>query len=81
MQYYLDTNIIIYAIKGSYPNLMEHFKNVPKESIVIPEIVFAEIEYGARKSGNYEKTIEKYNKFTIILMSLILIIRQRSHME
>ena len=64
MQYYLDTNIIIYAIKGSYPNLMEHFKNVPKESIVIPEIVFAEIEYGARKSGNYEKTIEKYNKFT-----------------
>lgn len=64
MKYYLDTNIIIYAIKGSYPSLIDHFKNVPKESIVIPEIVLAEIEYGARKSSSYDKTIEKYNEFT-----------------
>ncbi len=64
MKYYLDTNTIIYAIKGTYPSLVEHFKNVPKESIVIPEIVLAEIEYGARKSNNYNKTIKKYNEFT-----------------
>lgn len=64
MKYYLDTNTIIYSIKGTYPSLVEHFKNVPKESIVIPEIVLAEIEYGARKSNNYNKTIKKYNEFT-----------------
>lgn len=31
---------------------------------MIPEIVLAEIEYGARKSNNYNKTIKKYNEFT-----------------
>ena len=64
MKYYLDTNTIIYSIKGTYPNIVEHFKMTPKESIVIPQIVIAEIEYGAQKSSNYEKTIKKYNDFT-----------------
>ena len=63
-KYYLDTNIIIYAIKGTYPNMVEDFKKISRESIVIPEIVLAEIEYGARKSNNYNKTIKKYNEFT-----------------
>ena len=63
MKYYLDTNTIIYAIKGTYPSIKEHFKTVPFESIVIPNIVVAEIEYGAQKSINYEKTIEVYNNF------------------
>ena len=64
MKYFLDTNTIIYAIKGTYPNMAYHFKSVPKETIVIPNIVLAEIEYGARKSKNYKKTIEKYIEFT-----------------
>ena len=64
MKYYLDTNTIIYAIKGTYPNMVEHFKKISRESIVIPEIVLAEIEYGAKKSYNYNKTIKKYNEFT-----------------
>lgn len=33
-------------------------------SIVIPSIVLAEIEYGARKSIDYGKTIALYNEFT-----------------
>ena len=63
MKYFLDTNTIIYAIKGTYPSMMNHFKNVPMESIVIPNIVVAEIEFGAQKSSNYQKTIEKYSEF------------------
>ncbi len=63
MKYYLDTNIIIYALNGKYPRILSHFQQVPSMSIVIPSVVLAEIEYGARKSFDYEKTISLYRKF------------------
>ena len=64
MKYFLDTNIIIYAIKGTFPALSLHFRKIPSQSIVIPLVVMAEIEYGAQKSINYNATIEKYRRFT-----------------
>ena len=64
MKYYLDTNIIIYAVKNSYPQIWEHLRRIPSQSIMIPEIVMAEIEYGAQKSKNYSTTISKYKPFT-----------------
>mgnify|MGYP003314473310 CR=1 FL=1 len=63
MRYFLDTNIIIYALKNSYPEIKNHFMRIPSQTISIPSIVIAEIEYGARKSRNYEKTIEIYRQF------------------
>lgn len=63
MKYFLDTNIIIYAVKGKYPSIVEHFENIPSYNIFVPSIVKAEIDYGAKKSSNYEKTISIYNKF------------------
>ena len=64
MKYFLDTNIIIYFMKGSYPGLLKHMREVPSQSIVIPAVVMAEIEYGAQKSRDYRTTIEKYTEFT-----------------
>lgn len=64
MKYYLDTNIIIYAINNKFPEIKDHFCNIPAQSIVIPSIVMAEIEYGAKKSYDYEKTINTYRRFT-----------------
>lgn len=66
MNYFIDTNIIIYAIKGNYPNIMEKFKSTPSFEIMIPSIVSAELEYGAKKSSDYQKTIEVYRKFLSI---------------
>ena len=63
MKYFLDTNIIIYAVKGTYPKIIEHFEKVPSFNIFIPSIVKAELEYGAKKSKNYQKSINIYNKF------------------
>ena len=63
MKYFLDTNIISYIIKGKYPKIIEHLKKVPAQSIVIPSIVKAELEFGARNSGNYEKIIIPYMQF------------------
>ena len=64
MKYFLDTNIIIYALNGKYPAILSHFQKIPSMSIVIPSIVLAEIEYGARKSIDYGKTTALYNEFT-----------------
>ena len=63
MKYFLDTNIIIYAVKGMFPNLKKHFAMVPSTSIVIPSVVCAELEYGARFSRDYHKTKAIYSAF------------------
>ena len=63
MNYLLDTNIIIYSINGSYPNIKGHFFNIPSQNIYIPYVVKAEIEYGANKSISYSKTMSKYLPF------------------
>ena len=63
MKYFLDTNIIIYAIKGKYPNIIKRFLKVPYQSIVLPSIVIAELELGAKKSANYKKVTKKYEEF------------------
>ena len=64
MKYYLDTNIIIYALKGQFPDLPEHFRRIAPQSIVIPTVVMAEIEFGAQKSHDYQTTIRLYRQFT-----------------
>ncbi len=63
MKYYLDTNIIIYALNGRYPAVMQHFQQIPAMAVVIPAVVLAEIEYGARKSHDYGKTMALYQQF------------------
>ena len=65
MMYFLDTNIIIYSIKNSYPGIQNHFLRIPSQKISIPSIVTAEIEYGAKKSFDYDKTIQIYRQFMI----------------
>ena len=64
MKYLLDTNIIAYYLKGEFPAISKHFETVRADEICIPSIVIAEIEYGAQKSKDYEKTISVYRSFT-----------------
>ena len=47
----------------TYPAIVGHFKKIPASAIMIPEVVVAEIEYGARKSRDYQKTMERYLPF------------------
>ena len=63
MMYFLDTNIIIYAMNGKFPEISRHFEKIPSTSICIPSVVIAEIEYGARKSNDYIKTMDIYRPF------------------
>ena len=56
MKYFLDTNIVIYFIKGQFHKIGEKLEEHERD-IVIPSVVLAELEYGARNSSDYEKTI------------------------
>lgn len=64
MKYYLDTDIIIYAMRDSFQSIKDHFMEIPAQSILIPSVVLAEIEHGAEKCAEYKETIEAYNRFT-----------------
>lgn len=63
MRYFLDTNIIVYAVKGKFPKIRKHFASVPSTSIVIPSIVCAELEFGARCSRDYNRSMALYSAF------------------
>ncbi|MBQ1511320.1 MAG: type II toxin-antitoxin system VapC family toxin [Selenomonadaceae bacterium] len=54
--YLLDTNICIYAIKGTYPELTKKLLSIPPSEIFISSITVSELEYGAAKSQWGERT-------------------------
>jgi len=60
--YYLDTNICIYALKGSYPNIKEKIASIKPNKIKLASIVRAELLLGAKKSTN-KKTLKIVESF------------------
>ena len=70
MKYFLDTNIIIYFLKGKSNLLVEKFRSVQPQDIYIPSVVYAELLVGAEKSqerqNNLKKTEAFVGRFTII---------------
>jgi len=65
MKYYLDTNICIYFLKGSFPNLKKKILSFNPDSISIPAIVKAELLYGSEKSNNKEDNFKKIQQFLL----------------
>jgi tRNA(fMet)-specific endonuclease VapC len=45
-RYLLDTNIVSFLIKASYPALDHRFRRIPKNSLVISAICEAEVRFG-----------------------------------
>ena len=54
--YLLDTNVCIYAMKNTYPQLTDKLFSLHPSSVTISAITFFELEYGAEKSNWGEKT-------------------------
>ena len=63
MKYILDTNIIIYYLKGMYPEISKWLRGIDASDIYVSSITVAELEYGARGSNNYEKNMSVYRQF------------------
>jgi len=63
MNYFLDTNICVYFLKGLHPSVLENIQNTNPNNIKIPSIVKAELLYGAEKSQHKTKNITNINRF------------------
>ena len=63
MNYFLDTNICVYFLKGLYPSVLENIQNTNPNNIKIPSIVKAELLYGAGKSQHKTKNLTSINRF------------------
>lgn len=56
MAYFLDTNVCIYALKGTYPKIGQHLVALRPVDVKIASIVQAELLLGAEKSAQVSTT-------------------------
>ncbi len=63
MNYFLDTNICIYFLKGTYSNLENKFRQISPNDIKVPSIVKAELLYGVEKSVKKKENLKLVNDF------------------
>jgi len=66
MIYFLDTNICVYYLNNSHPQLSKQLKSTPIKNIKIPSMVAAELLYGAEKSGKREYNLNLFKTFLSI---------------
>jgi len=62
MQYLIDTNIVIYFLKGKF-GIKDKIRKVGLDNCAISEITIAELFYGAEKSDYPEENIRIINEF------------------
>ncbi|MCC5814171.1 MAG: PIN domain-containing protein [Leptospira sp.] len=62
-RYLLDTNVCIQYITGRSKKLRDKIKSMDLSSLYICSIVRGELEYGAQKSNNPEKSLKILNQF------------------
>lgn len=67
MNFFLDTNICIYFLKGISTNINIQLRQVNPNNIKIPSIVKAELLFGAAKSNRKKQNTELINKFLLPL--------------
>ncbi len=63
MNYYLDTNICIYFLKGMNENIRKRLLDKHPDEIKICSIVKAELYYGAEKSLKRDANLSRINDF------------------
>lgn len=61
--FFLDTNVCICFLKGTFPSIREHLLQVPPHQVKIPVVVQAELLYGAYKSVKKEGNLGKVRAF------------------
>jgi len=63
MKYFLDTDICIYHLNGSAPDVSGKLARISPTNIKIPSIVAAELLFGAEKSVKREHNLGKVKLF------------------
>ena len=63
MNYYLDTDICIFALKGQFPAIKQWLQNAMPDQIKIPSIVQSELLFGALKSTDSKQMVHLVERF------------------
>jgi len=63
MNYYLDTDTCIFALRGQYASIKKQIQNSSPDHIKIPSMVHAELLLGALKSDDAKKNVRLIDKF------------------
>ncbi len=63
MNYYLDTDICVFALKGQFPAIKKWLQNSIPDQIKIPSIVQSELLLGALKSIESKQTVHLVERF------------------
>ena len=63
MNYCLDTNTVIYYLKGIYPEIRRRLQGTRPKHLFLPEIVYAELLYGVAQSQKKVENAAKLEAF------------------
>ena len=63
MNYYLDTNICVYFMKGRFSLIHDRISGLAPHSVKIPAMVFSELHFGALKSQQIERNLIRLEAF------------------
>lgn len=61
--FFLDTNICIHFLNGTFPSIRENLLNTPPNEIKIPVIVHSELWFGVQKSKRKKENSIKLKRF------------------
>lgn len=70
MRYLLDTNVCVVYLNGRSPSVRERLLATPAEEIAVCSVVKAELFYGAFRSNNSKRTLERQQTFLSRFVSL-----------
>jgi tRNA(fMet)-specific endonuclease VapC len=70
MTYMLDTNACIRYLNGRAPSIRERLESLKPEDIVVCAVVKAELFYGAKRSQNSERSLDRQKQFLQPFLSL-----------
>ena len=70
MRYLLDTNVCVVYLNGRSPSVRDRLLATPAEEIAVCSVVKAELFYGACRSNNPKRTLERQQAFLARFVSL-----------
>lgn len=70
MRYLLDTNVCVVYLNGRSASVREQLLATPVEEIAVCSVVKAELFYGACRSNNPKRTLERQQAFLARFVSL-----------
>jgi tRNA(fMet)-specific endonuclease VapC len=70
MRYLLDTNVCVMYLNGRSDLVRDRILSTPTQDMVVCSVVKAELFYGAMKSNNSTRTLERQQQFLERFVSL-----------